>query len=164
MCKKRNFICLCWIVILIFTVQISQAKSGHKIVYIPENDIKKYGLDVLDGKFGYDCMAESEVRLTFEGIAGDKDFYTEAKENAGWRYGFVAVKQGGNKVYGKMNKAVNGVNQSVKFVVPDNTQFVWLVVTGAPDTHIAYHKKMEKVAEWPYKIKLEGSSLHATVI
>ncbi|MCA4533571.1 DUF6055 domain-containing protein [Bacteroides xylanisolvens] len=106
----------------------------------------------------------TEVRLTFEGIAGGKDFYTEAKENAGWRYGFVAVKQDGKRVYGKMNKAVNGVNQSVKFVVPDNTQFLWLVVTGAPDKHMAYHKKMEKVAEWPYKIKLEGSSLHAVAI
>ena len=104
----------------------------------------------------------TEVKLTFEGIVGNKDFYTEAKENAGWRYGFVAVKQNGKRVYGNMNKAVNGVNPSVKFVVPDNTQFLWLIVTGAPDKHMAYHKKMEKVAEWPYKIKLEGSSLHAT--
>ena len=106
----------------------------------------------------------TEVKLTFEGIAGNKDFYTEAKENAGWRYGFVAVKQNGKRVYGNMNKAVNGVNPSVKFVVPDNTQFLWLIVTGAPDKHMAYHKKMEKVAEWPYKIKLEGSSLHATAM
>lgn len=106
----------------------------------------------------------AEVQLTFEGIAGHKDFYTDAKENAGWRYGFVAVKQDGKRVYGKMNKAVNGVNQAVKFVVPDNTQFLWLVVTGAPDKHMAYHKKMEKVPEWPYRIKLEGISLHATVL
>ena len=35
----------------------------------------------------------TEVKLTFEGIAGDKNFYTDTKEDAGWRYGFVAVKQ-----------------------------------------------------------------------
>ena len=46
-----------------------------------------------------------------------------------------------------MNRAVNSVNQTVNFIVPDDTQFLWLVVTGAPDKHTKYHQKMEQVAE-----------------
>lgn len=102
----------------------------------------------------------SEVELTFEGIAGDERFYTDDANNAGWRYGFVAVKQDGKRVYGKMNTAQNGTNGPVKFVVPDKTQFLWLVVTGAPNKHYPYIPREKEIAEWPYRIHLNGATLH----
>ena len=61
------------------------------------------------------------------------------------------MRRNGKRIYGKMNKAINGVNPAVSFTVPDDTQFLWLVVTGAPDKHMVYQQKMEKVAEWPYR-------------
>ena len=74
--------------------------------------------------------------------------------------GFVAMQKNGKRVYSKMNRAVNSVNQTVNFIVPDDTQFLWLVVTGAPDKHTKYHQKMEQVAEWPYRIKISKTSFH----
>ena len=93
-------------------------------------------------------------------MAGNEGFYSENKVYAGWRYGFVAMQKNGKRVYSKMNRAVNSVNQTVNFIVPDDTQFLWLVVTGAPDKHTKYHQKMEQVAEWPYRIKISKTSFH----
>ena len=100
------------------------------------------------------------IDLTFEGMAGNEGFYSENKAYAGWRYGLVAMQKNGKRVYSKMNRAVNSVNQTVNFIVPDDTQFLWLVVTGAPDKHTKYHQKMEQVAEWPYRIKISKTSFH----
>ena len=116
--------------------------------------------------YGYNAIrlkvpsGKTVLKLTFEGIAGNDDYYTEDKECAGWRYGIVAMKTNGKRVYGEMNKAVNGRNQPVEFIVPDDTQFLWLVVTGAPDKHFVYSQKMEKVSELPYRIKVEGTEVY----
>lgn len=101
----------------------------------------------------------TEIKLDFKGIAGEEGFVSKETEKAGWTYGFVAVKQNGKRVYGKPNKAVNGDNPTVSFIVPEDTQFLWLVVTGAPNSHVVYKKDMKDVAEWPYMIKLESTSV-----
>ena len=101
----------------------------------------------------------TEIKLDFKGIAGEEGYVSKETDKAGWTYGFVAVKQNGKRVYGKPNKAVNGDNPSVSFTVPEDTQFLWLVVTGAPTSHVVYKKDMKEVAEWPYMIKLNGSKI-----
>lgn len=101
----------------------------------------------------------TEIKLDFKGIAGEEGFVSKETEKAGWTYGFVAVKQNGKRVYGKPNKAVNGDNPTVSFIVPEDTQFLWLVVTGAPTSHVVYKKDMKEVPEWPYMIKLESTSV-----
>lgn len=111
------------------------------------------------------------VSLDFKGIAGDKTFRGVHIEKAGWRYGFVAVLKNGSCVYGKMHSARNGMNETVSFKTPEDTQFLWLVVTAAPSGHWDYFKnwgelKKEKgqEAQWPYQIHLSGTSLHNTVL
>ena len=65
MCKKKYLICLFGGIILLLNMQTLQAKSGQKTIYIPEKDKKELGFNAPDGRFGYDCMAESENLAIF---------------------------------------------------------------------------------------------------
>ena len=71
-CSKRNFIYLFCGLMLALNIQMLQAKLGNKIIFIPEDDLKKHGFDVPDGRFGYDCMAESDNLVIF----WERSFYT----------------------------------------------------------------------------------------
>ena len=51
MCKKKNLILSFLGLMLVLNMQILQAKSVSKVVFVPERDIKKHGLNVFDGRF-----------------------------------------------------------------------------------------------------------------
>lgn len=111
------------------------------------------------------------VSLDFKGIAGSKDFRSVNVDKAGWRYGFVAVNKAGKCIYGDMYNAKNGNNETVRFEIPEKTQFLWLVVTGAPATHWdrvktwkVLREEKGKEAQWPYLVRMEGTSLHSSVL
>lgn len=111
------------------------------------------------------------VSVDFKGIAGNEGFRSERVDKAGWRYGFVAVNKSGKCIYGDMHRARNGENGTVCFEVPKNTQFLWLVVTGAPEEHWDFvkpwstpKKELGKDAQWPYQICVRGTSPHSTVL
>lgn len=113
----------------------------------------------------------TKVELEFEGIAGDRNFRNINVDKAGWRYGFVAVTLDGRRIYGKAYKGRNGKNDRIYFTVPKDTHFLWLVVTGAPDEHWDYYKRWNELskekgneAQWPYRIRINGTSLHNNVI
>ena len=42
-CSKRNFIYLFCGLMLALNIQMLQAKLGNKIIFIPEDDLKKHG-------------------------------------------------------------------------------------------------------------------------
>lgn len=112
-----------------------------------------------------------EITLEFKGVAGSEGFRTGNLNDAGWRYGFVAVNKEAQCYYGKTYAAGNGINQSVTFVVPEETQFLWLVVTATPTQHRDYLKKWNELAkekgkeiQWPYQIRLENVDLHQSVL
>ncbi len=100
------------------------------------------------------------IRLQFKGIPGADGFHVVDAERAGWRYGFLAYTSEGKRVYGAMHSASEG---EAGFKVPANTEYLWLVVTGAPAKH--EQRKMSRRGEgnadeqWPYEIKLTGTSL-----
>jgi hypothetical protein len=100
----------------------------------------------------------SVVRLNFKGIAGAEGYRAINTEKAGWRYGFFAVKADGSRVYGNVNSDPNG---EVRFKVPKDTRFLWLVVTGAPTEHWIHKVDNDDKndEQWPYQIKLTGASL-----
>lgn len=106
----------------------------------------------------------TRITLTFEGLAGHPDFNPKGQEEAGWRYGFIAMLTNGKRVYGEMHKAGNGINPSVHFTLPEKTQFLWLVVTGAPRHAIASSQPDEPDAEFPYQIQTEGTAPHASML
>src|SRR6478609_528565 len=88
--------------------------------------------------YGYNAIqlqvpvAGTKVRLDFKGIVGAEGFSNVRPKNAGWRYGFLASKEDGSRVYGDMFSKSPG---TAEFTVPTNTKFLWLVVTGAPTEH-----------------------------
>lgn len=76
------------------------------------------------------------------------------------------MKKNGKRVYGKMNVGVNGKNAPVSFEVPEDTQFLWLVVTGAPTVHRDKQKgwkqqreEIGKEPQWPYRFRLTGAKV-----
>ena len=98
------------------------------------------------------------VKLNFRGIAGADGYRAISIEKAGWRYGFLAVKEDGSRVYGKMYSDPIGEAQ---FKVPGDTRFLWLVVSGAPKEHRTHipDGKDDNDEQWPYQVKLSGTSL-----
>lgn len=101
-----------------------------------------------------------KVEVTFEGISQPIEGYTAVNsDKAGWRYGFVAVTAEGKSIYGDMESAPSG---KLSFQTPDNAQlsYLWLVVMGAPTEHWMNPspESKEKDAQWPYRIKLKGTT------
>lgn len=111
--------------------------------------------------------AGTKVILNFKGIAGADGFNAVKTEKAGWRYGFLASQKDGKRVYGKVYNDANG---TAKFKVPGNTEHLWLIVMGAPIEHwpVASGRQSPdakiKEEQWPYEIKLTGTSLDDSVI
>jgi hypothetical protein len=89
------------------------------------------------------------------------------KIKAGWCYGFIASKKHGSCVYGKIYRNANG---KAKFSVPGDIEYLWLVVSGAPAEHwpVATGRQKpqnnSKEEQWPYEIKLSGTSPDESVI
>ncbi len=96
------------------------------------------------------------VQVDFKGIVGDTAYRNIKADKAGWRYGFVAVKKDGTRTYGKMHKKAEG---KASFKVPKDTEYLWLVVSGAPTEHWKVANKDENNEQWPYQIKLKGTEL-----
>ena len=119
--------------------------------------------------YGYNAIqlkvpeAGTTVKLLFNGIEGSKGYRTVQVEKAGWRYGFVAYKSDGRREYGSVCSTITG---ETTFNVPQNTEYLWLVVSGAPTEHWIHEIdwKDENDEQWPYKIKLMGTALDESVI
>jgi len=107
--------------------------------------------------------AGTRLVLKFKGIAGTEGYRSIKVEKAGWRYGFLAVKEDGTRVYGKSNSKANG---EIAFKVPKNTKFLWLVVSGAPTEHWIHEidGKEENDEQWPYQMQLHGTSFDDSVL
>jgi hypothetical protein len=107
--------------------------------------------------------AGTEVVLQFKGMAGVEGYRQIHTDKAGWRYGFLAVKENGNRVYGKVYSDADG---TAKFVVPKKTKYLWMVVSGAPTEHWEHLSdgKDENDEQWPYQIKLAGTSPDDSVV
>lgn len=104
----------------------------------------------------------TKIELSFKGMAGTPGFNSYKIDKAGWRYGFLAVKKDGKRVYGKM---YDRAEATVTFTVPQNTEYLWLIVTGAPTEHWAYiwDDNDKNDEEWPYRFQLEGTKPHSSM-
>ena len=96
--------------------------------------------------------AGTKVKLSFKGLAGAKGYTAVLKDKAGWRYGFLASLKDGNRVYSKVFKN----DGKAEFTVPKNTEFLWLVVSGAPTEHEkhSFDNEKEEYRSFPYKVNL----------
>lgn len=77
---------------------------------------------------------------------------------AGWRYGYVALLEDGERVYGDMHSATSA---DVEFTIPENCQRLWFVVLGAPTTYEshAWDELDSNDDQWPYKLSFSQTDL-----
>nr|WP_315156142.1 DUF6055 domain-containing protein [uncultured Flavobacterium sp.] len=97
-------------------------------------------------------VAGTKIKLSFKGLAGAKGNNPVLKDKAGWRYGFVASLKDGNRIYSQVYKNNQG---KAEFTIPENTEFLWLVVSGAPKEHEkhSWDNEKEVYRDFPYKVK-----------
>lgn len=128
--------------------------------------------------YGYNAIqlkvpaAGTKVSLDFKGIVGAEGFNSVHPEWAGWRYGFLASKEDGSRVYGDIFSKSPG---TAEFTVPAKTKFLWLVVMGAPTEHWIHaggrggrggnaNAAANANEQWPYQFKLTGTSPDDSII
>ncbi len=91
---------------------------------------------------------------------------TDIKGNEGWACGFVALKSGGERVYGDacFISATDGdgsLTGEVAFTVPENTLRLWLVVQGSPTVYrfSPWDDREATDDQLPYRLQLDGTSV-----
>ncbi|MEW2922783.1 DUF6055 domain-containing protein [Muricauda sp. ANG21] len=152
----------------------SVANQYANMHYTKVNQLQNgwYQIDTLNvpQNYGYNGiklevpLAGTKVELDFKGIAGDDGFEKVHVDKAGWRYGFMAYLSNGERLYGDMFSDSIG---KASFEVPANTEYLWLVVGGAPTEHWSRpmrgrnSEKTEQTPdeEWPYRFKLTGTDV-----
>lgn len=120
------------------------------------------GIQLVVPKFG------TNVKLNFKGIAGAEGYNAVKLDKAGWRYGFLAYQKNGTRIYSEVGKDASG---NLSFKVPVDTEYLWLVVMGAPTEHWPVTMGRQRTdadakneEQWPYQIKLTGTSPIESII
>ncbi len=95
------------------------------------------------------------VKVDFRGEKDLEGYITSNSENAGWRYGFVALDKDRKPIFGKMNSDPRG---SLVFRTPDDRQLthLWLVVMGAPEKHVMNIDGEDNPGDpqYPYSVRI----------
>lgn len=109
-----------------------------------------------------------EITLSFIGINDDKNYTIPDIDELGWRYGFVAVDSKGECKYSDFGKEEKG---TLKFIVPEGTVKLWLVVMGAPTKHHKHEVQdsepdvnKRKYSQFPYKFSISGTEIDNSFI
>ena len=104
------------------------------------------------------------VSVQFQGLAGSSGYRVKNLEDSGWRFGFVALLQNGERVYSDMSSldySSSNPTGTLSFMVPNNTSNLWLVVSGAPQKH-AHHEwddNDDNDEQLPYQVKFSNTNL-----
>ncbi len=115
---------------------------------------QNYGFNIIRLK-GF--KAGETVKVDFKGVTGASGYRTINKLRAGWRYGFVAQTEDGNRIYGDMHADKEG---TAEMTLPENVAKAWLVVTGAPTEHWRHpwNDDDSDDEQWPYQVTFSGCS------
>jgi len=93
-----------------------------------------------------------------ETVLSRTTYNCNSSSEAGWRYGYVALLDNGQRIYSEMNQ--EDAN-TVEFAVPEGCEKLWFVVLGAPSTYSAHawDEIESNDDQWPYKIKFSNTDL-----
>ena len=103
------------------------------------------------------------VSASFEGIAGASGFRTRTVNAACWNFGFVAYLRDGSSVYSDMSAVTKRSNiDTVRFEIPANCRYLWLVVSAGPSTHWKHpwDNNDANDEQWPYQVKFDNTNLY----
>ena len=115
--------------------------------------------------FGYNVVnmtgarAGQEIKADFKGIIGEAGYRIINKLSGGWRFGFVALKTNGERVYGEVQKATyQAPEASVTMTVPQGVKKVYFVVMGAPTRYWRHPWDDDESndEQWPYQVTFEN--------
>ena len=126
----------------------------------PSHAPQNYGYNAIKLE---DFSSGSTVELDFKGVAGMAGYRAVDIENAGWRYGFIAHKNDGTRVYGDIGSANEG---KMHFTIPANSKYLWLLVSGAPIEHKVHiiDGREENDEQWPYQVRLKAATIAKTFV
>ena len=95
-----------------------------------------------------------KVTVCFKGETDIDGYLLKNVDKAGWRYGFVAVTEDNQSIYGQVEKNNSG---KISFKTPKDTtiKHLWFIVMGAPKEHnmLGENRGDHKC---PYSIKIEN--------
>lgn len=103
------------------------------------------------------------VSAGFTGTVNAAGFNTVADPSrAGWRYGYVALLNSGERVYSEMFSDKEG---TATFTVPANCSKLWFVVSAAPTTYLphAWDEDESNDDQWPYTVKFEKTDIFGNI-
>lgn len=97
------------------------------------------------------------------GEAGKEGFIKYNVTKAGWKFGFVALKKDGTRLYGDITTTNYKDAQGVaEFECPSGCSYLWLVVSGAPTSYWSrgWNGTTADDEQWPYKVKFYQTNVY----
>lgn len=90
---------------------------------------------------------------TAENLTGLTRTYNAMESAPGWRYGFVALRTDGTRIYSDMHDEAEG---DVTFEIPADTQELYFVVLGAPATYVCHVWDNDEAtdAQLPFEVQI----------
>lgn len=125
----------------------------------PEDCPQNYGYNVINLNVP---DGATTVSANFLGEAGAEGYRAISIENAGWRYGFVALLNDGSTVYSDIFSESDG---TATFDCPDGCKKLCFVVSGAPTQHWrhAWDDDASNDEQWPYRVKFNATNLFGKI-
>lgn len=119
--------------------------------FCPQN----FGFNVTNMK---NVSGGTEIKANFKGIVGTAGYRIIRKVSAGWRFGFVALKGNGERVYSEVGSATYQTPEgSVTLTVPSGCKKIYFVVMGAPTNYWRHpwDGDTSNDEQWPYQVQFE---------
>ncbi len=122
-------------------------------VSIPENRVLHIDFEGLQPG---SALAEDDPGLCIINDTGNTmsvDTYNAWNGTAGWRYGVVALCSDGSRAYSPM---YSEAKESITYRVPENTELLYFVVVGAPETYTPHIWDETEITDvqMPYRFRL----------
>ena len=137
---------------------VADAEDSH--TWLSDNDHcpENYGYNISRVN---NAPAGTVIKALFKGLAGADGWRKINVDKAGWRYGFCAMKSDGTRVYGNIYRDNEG---TAEFTVPEGTDKIWFVVSGAPTEHWRHpwddgdDAVVTNDEQWPYQVTFVGTN------
>lgn len=141
---------------------ITTLSSSEKLKYRHKTKLNAvednfYQIDVSQVPQDYGYNAIKMVSAPVAGTIVTADLVGLSSSNdAGWRWGFVAIKNNGTAVYGSMKSGSSGL---ATFTIGSDVVELWFVVSGAPKVHKnhVWDDNNTNDIYLPYKVKFTNT-------
>ena len=118
--------------------------------------------------------ADRHLQVEFEGLPNAAGFNKVKDASvAGWRIGFVALKEDGTREYYMYDEGACDVvlcypvrdKATIDYQVPEGTQKLWMVVAATPETYLQHLWDEDNTndEQWPFRVRFTGTDLYGNL-